>query len=199
MHDSATHTSDPLVIDQQACRAYAREIREILGVDLFAIVCDATGSALWTDDLIRSDQLSPALRRVPPPGGEPRLQVLTSSWAVVEIPLRVASARALALRLIIHDEVRPNLEDVTSLTRQPVECLARQIEINSTLTASWLRPSDEQHPDDAVDDPDRLRRPGKEAVAVRDLRSGRDDGSGRGNLDRDRRPAAANIVREVPI
>jgi diguanylate cyclase (GGDEF)-like protein len=152
MDNSATQPTDPLIIDEHACRAYVSEMRELLGVDLFAMVCDGTGRMLWTNNIVRTEQLAPALRRVPPPGCDARLQVLTSSWVVVELPIQLASKRSLALRLIIHDEVRPALQDVQSLTKEPLLCLARQIEINSTLTASWLRPSIELQTQTEVDD-----------------------------------------------
>lgn len=140
MNTPGEEATDALVIDESACRVYVREIREILGVDLFAMVVDATGATLWSDDQVRADQLAPELGRVPSPDGDARMQVINSAWTVVQLPMQVSSDRPLALRLMIHDEVRPNLQNIESVTRQPLECLARQIEIDSTLTASWLRP-----------------------------------------------------------
>ncbi|MGD8324533.1 MAG: bifunctional diguanylate cyclase/phosphodiesterase [Gammaproteobacteria bacterium] len=144
--------SEPLVIDESACHAYVTEIREILGVDLFAIVVDVTGRPLWTDDPLRSEQLQSALRRVPPPDQIPCRQPISAGWTVVQLPMRVSSDRPLALRLAIHDEIRPELSDVESVTKQPLECLARQIQINSALTASWLHPSIDLQSHTEVDD-----------------------------------------------
>ncbi len=152
MKPAADASADAPVVDESACRAYVREIRELLGVDLIAIVVDADAATLWTDDPARADQLAPGLRRMPRPDDEARLQVLSSAWVAVQLPLQVSSTGSLALRLVIHDEVRPELSNIQELTKQPLECLARQIEIDSTLTASWLRPSIEVQTHTEVDD-----------------------------------------------
>ena len=51
MNAQISNAADPLVIDESACRAYMREIREILGVDLFAMVVD--GPSILLDGIER--------------------------------------------------------------------------------------------------------------------------------------------------
>lgn len=120
MNSPARDTADSTVIDESACRAYIREIREILGVDLFAMIVDGSGQTLWTDDPVRADQLTAGLRRMPTPNGDRRMVIVSPAWAIVQLPLRAGSNR--------------------------------QIEIDSTLTASWLRPSLAAQTPSEVDD-----------------------------------------------
>lgn len=152
MNAQGPDVAEPLVVDESACRAYVREIQEILRVDMFAMVVDGSAKTLWTDDSVRADQLAAALRRLPAPGKETATHVINSSWVVVELPMPTNNDRHLALRLVIHDEVRPVQKDIESLTKQPLECLARQIEIDSSLTTSWLSPPLEIQTQTELDD-----------------------------------------------
>ena len=76
MNHPGEETVDAPVIDESACRAYVREIRDLLSVDLFALVVDAGGSTLWTDDPNRADQLVQGLRKVRAPDGEASMKAM---------------------------------------------------------------------------------------------------------------------------
>jgi len=51
-----------LIVDDSACAVYAREIRNLLGVDMFAVIVDSQGNELWTNDEIRLGQFTPPRR-----------------------------------------------------------------------------------------------------------------------------------------
>jgi len=122
-----------LIVDDSACAVYAREIRNLLGVDMFAVIVDSQGNELWTNDEIRLGQHAHRLRQLPGPSEKPHVHSLATNWYAYQLPIELAPAIRLALRLALHDESPPDLDDLEFVLGQTLECLRRQIQIDSGL------------------------------------------------------------------
>lgn len=125
-----------LIIDDSACTVYAREIRNLLGVDMFSVLVDSHGNVLWTDDNIRAGHRAHQLRQLPAPSDRSHMQPMSANWCAYQLPIELGPEALLALRLVLHDDAPPELNDLEFLLGQTLECFRRQLQIDSSLTSA---------------------------------------------------------------
>lgn len=139
MDDSNREVGEDLVLDDQVIAVYAREIHECVADVADLIIFDQAGTPRWglvsqTNPVLMSDaeQLDTMdLRR-------PAKRKLDQNKVAYDFPLLQDDMPPLLLRLIVHTLDPSSLSYVSDAIAPALECLSRQIRIDTSLTMKSL-------------------------------------------------------------
>ncbi len=144
MVTEAARDSDAMVLDDQVIRVYAREISEQLTDVSGILIFDADGALKWSNlegeaDKLPSSAPTPEIRF-----DAPAKRPLSSGDVAYDFPLLKEDARALMLRIILRSLDPPSLRHVSDAIASSLDCLSRQIRIDTSLTSRIVLKEDKR-------------------------------------------------------
>ena len=127
-HSSSTRSPET-VLDDQVVKVYVEEMESLVADVVSAHIFDASGSERWSSDsdatppAVEVDLSAPSKRQIPGGG------------FAFDFPLQAEHSATLVLRLVVDSLDPPSLKFVASAVAPALECLSRQIRIDTNLTS----------------------------------------------------------------
>ncbi len=143
MVDSNSEVGEELVLDDQVIAVYAREIIESVAGVVNLIIFDQAGTFRWG---LRNQSNPVLMSATDAPGSmdlrRPLKRRLEQNKVAYDFPLLQEDTPPLVLRLIVNTFDPPSLSYINDAIAPALECLSRQIRIDTSLTIKTLITAD---------------------------------------------------------